>query len=83
MLSETRETMNKISDKMVDSLTKATNRTTNKIKAQKEQKKDLINLLKKIKEVYPKKEFLQNAGLDLVPETLPYINAIVVELYLY
>ena len=46
---------------------------------QKEQKKDLINLLKKIKEFYPKKEFLQNAGLDLVPETLPYINAIVVE----
>ncbi len=46
---------------------------------QKDQKKDLVNLLKKIKGVYPKKEFLQNAGLDLVPETLPYINAIVVE----
>lgn len=46
---------------------------------QKEQKKDLINLLKRIKEAYPKKEFLQNAGLDLAPETLPYINAIVVE----
>lgn len=46
---------------------------------QKNQKKDLINVLKKIKEIYPEKEFIQNAGLDLIPETLPYINAIVVE----
>ena len=46
---------------------------------QKDQKKDLINVLKKIKEIYPKKEFIQNAGLDLIPETMSYINAIVVE----
>lgn len=46
---------------------------------QKDQKKDLVNVLKKIKEIYPKKEFIQNAGLDLVPETAAYINAIVVE----
>ncbi|MFC6876403.1 endo alpha-1,4 polygalactosaminidase [Flavobacterium myungsuense] len=46
---------------------------------QKDQKKDLVNLLKKIKEIYPKKEFLQNAGLDLIPETASYINAIVIE----
>ena len=46
---------------------------------QKDQKKDLVNVLKKIKEIYPKKEFIQNAGLDLIPETAAYINAIVVE----
>ena len=46
---------------------------------QKDQKKDLVNVLKKIKEIYPKKEFIQNAGLDLIPETAAYINAIVIE----
>ncbi|WP_166426937.1 endo alpha-1,4 polygalactosaminidase [Flavobacterium psychrotolerans] len=46
---------------------------------QKDQKLELIALLKTIKEKYPKKKFIQNSGLDLVSETSSYINAIVVE----
>ena len=46
---------------------------------QKEQKEAIINLLKMIKEKYPNKSFIQNAGLDLVNETSPYIDAIAIE----
>lgn len=46
---------------------------------QKDQKDAIVNLLKKIKEKYPKKIFIQNAGLDLVPETSKYVNAIAIE----
>lgn len=46
---------------------------------QKEQKAELVGLLKKIKEKYPKKEFIQNAGIDLVPETASYLDAIAIE----
>jgi hypothetical protein len=43
------------------------------------QKANLVALLKKIHEKYPHYTFLQNAGLDLVPDTAPYIDGIVVE----
>ncbi len=46
---------------------------------QKEQHRSLINLLKTIKEKYPKKMFIQNAGLDMVEETSMYIDAIAIE----
>lgn len=46
---------------------------------QKDQKDDLILLLKKIKNTHPKKEFMQNAGVDLVAETYKYINSIAIE----
>lgn len=46
---------------------------------QKNQKTELVNLLKKIKEKYPDKKFIQNSGLELIPETYAYISALVVE----
>jgi hypothetical protein len=46
---------------------------------QKSQHEALINLLKTIKEKYPKKMFIQNAGLDMVNETSMYIDAIAIE----
>jgi hypothetical protein len=46
---------------------------------QKDQKDAIVSLLKKIKEKYPKKIFIQNAGLDLVDETSKFVDAIAVE----
>lgn len=46
---------------------------------QKDQKMEIISLLKTIKEKYPDKKFIQNSGLDLVSETSSYVDAIVVE----
>ncbi len=46
---------------------------------QKEQKEKVIALIKMIKEKYPKKMFIQNAGLELAEETSRYIDVIAVE----
>lgn len=46
---------------------------------QKDQADELINLISAIKEKYPKKAFIQNAGLDLVERTSPYIDLIAIE----
>jgi len=46
---------------------------------QKNQKAEFLDLLKKMKAKYPKKQFLQNAGLEIAAETAPYIDAIAVE----
>jgi hypothetical protein len=46
---------------------------------QKDQEPELIDLLKKIKAKYPKKLFIQNAGLDLTADTAPYVDAIAIE----
>lgn len=46
---------------------------------QKDQRKELITLLRNIKEAHPKSMFLQNAGLDLINETSLYVDAIVIE----
>ena len=46
---------------------------------QKEQKTAIVNLLKMIKEKYPNKSFIQNAGLDLIAETTNYVDAIAIE----
>lgn len=46
---------------------------------QKDQTKNVIDLIKQIKEKYPKKMFIQNAGLDLAEETSRYIDIIAIE----
>ncbi len=46
---------------------------------QKDQKEYLIKLLKKIKEKYPNKTFIQNAGLEIIDQTHEYIDAIAIE----
>jgi len=46
---------------------------------QKEQKEKAIELIKSIKEKYPKKTYIQNAGLELVPETSRYVDVIAIE----
>ncbi len=46
---------------------------------QKAQKEDLIKLLKKIKEKYPNKTFIQNAGLEIIDQTHEYIDGIAIE----
>lgn len=46
---------------------------------QKDQRKELVTLLRNIKETHPKALFLQNAGLDLISETSLYVNGIVIE----
>ncbi len=46
---------------------------------QREQKPELLALLSKIKARYPHKQFIQNAGLELAPETAPFIKAIMIE----
>ena len=46
---------------------------------QKGQHEAVIALLKKIKEKYPTKMFIQNAGLDLISESSKYINDIALE----
>ncbi|SCY09632.1 endo alpha-1,4 polygalactosaminidase [Flavobacterium caeni] len=46
---------------------------------QKDQRKELVTLLRNIKEKYPKNLFIQNAALELVPETSAYIDAVAIE----
>jgi hypothetical protein len=46
---------------------------------QKDQTEKVIELIEKIKEKYPKKMFMQNAGLDLVEETSRYVDLIAIE----
>ncbi|HLA56116.1 MAG TPA: endo alpha-1,4 polygalactosaminidase [Flavobacterium sp.] len=46
---------------------------------QPDQKTELVNLLKTIYTAYPDYTFVQNAGLDLISETAPYIDAVVIE----
>jgi hypothetical protein len=46
---------------------------------QKDQRKELVTLLRNIKEKYPKKEFIQNAALDLIAETSAYVDAVAIE----
>lgn len=46
---------------------------------QKDQKEKAIELIKSIKEKYPKKMFIQNAGLELAEETSRYIDIIAIE----
>lgn len=46
---------------------------------QKEQRSGIIALLKEIKSKYPKKLFLQNAGLELIPETHQFICGVAFE----
>jgi len=46
---------------------------------QPDQKAELIDLLKKIHTTYPDKIFLQNAGLELIDETAPYVDAVIIE----
>jgi len=46
---------------------------------QKDQREDVVLLLKSIFEKYPKQTFLQNGGLDLISETAPYIDGLVIE----
>jgi len=46
---------------------------------QKEQKEKVIELIQMIKEKYPKKMFIQNAGLEMAEETSKYVDVIAVE----
>jgi hypothetical protein len=46
---------------------------------QPDQKNEVVALLKAIFEKYPHHTFLQNAGLDLIVDTAPYIDGVVVE----
>lgn len=47
--------------------------------AQPSQREDLVKLLKTMSETYPDKIFVQNAGLELAPETAPYVDALLME----
>lgn len=47
--------------------------------AQPKQKDDLIQFLKTLSEKYPDKVWIQNAGVELVDQTAPYVDALVVE----
>lgn len=46
---------------------------------QKDQRKELVTLLRNIKEKHPKSLFIQNAGLELIPETAAYVDAVAIE----
>ena len=46
---------------------------------QKDQKEAVVKLIQKIKEKYPKKMYIQNAGLDLADDTSRYIDVIAIE----
>jgi uncharacterized protein (TIGR01370 family) len=46
---------------------------------QKGQHDAVIQLIKKIKATYPTKKLMQNAGLELVPETAPFISSVAIE----
>lgn len=43
------------------------------------QKAELVALLKNIYDKYPHYTFLQNAGIDLIAQTAPYVDGVVVE----
>jgi hypothetical protein len=43
------------------------------------QRADLVSLLKKINDTYPDHIFMQNAGLELISETAPYVDSIIIE----
>jgi uncharacterized protein (TIGR01370 family) len=46
---------------------------------QKNQHHAVVDLIKKIKALYPTKKFMQNAGLELLPDTAPYISSVAIE----
>lgn len=46
---------------------------------QKEQKPQLIALMDSIRKQWPNKQFIQNAGLEMLPETAALVNAVIVE----
>lgn len=46
---------------------------------QKDQRAEAVAFLKTIFEKYPHYTFLQNAGLDLIPETAPFVDGVVIE----
>jgi hypothetical protein len=46
---------------------------------QPDQKAELIQLLGAINSTYPDKTFYQNAGLDLIAETAPFVDAVMIE----
>lgn len=46
---------------------------------QSQQKAELVNLLKTIDNEYPNHVFIQNAGIQIISETAPFVDAIVVE----
>jgi polysaccharide biosynthesis protein PelA len=46
---------------------------------QKDQKDDLIVLLQKIKTAHPTKEFMQNAGIDIIAETRNFVHSVAIE----
>src|SRR5690606_32078016 len=43
------------------------------------QKETMINFLSEIFAEYPDQTFLQNAGLELVPLTAPFVDAVIIE----
>ena len=47
--------------------------------AQPDQKAELVALLKTIHQTYPEKTFLQNAGLEIISDTAPYVDAVIIE----
>ncbi len=47
--------------------------------AQPSQRGTLVKFLKQVYDAYPDQVFLQNAGLELVPETAPYVDAVIIE----
>lgn len=46
---------------------------------QSQQKTELLNLLKVLNDAYPNHIFIQNAGIELISETAPFIDAVVIE----
>jgi endo-alpha-1,4-polygalactosaminidase (GH114 family) len=46
---------------------------------QSEQKAELINLLKAINDGYPNHIFIQNAGIEIIGETVPFVDLVMVE----
>ena len=46
---------------------------------QKNQKKELVDFLKKLDSKYPNSFFMQNAGVQIIKETAPYVDGITVE----
>ena len=46
---------------------------------QPDQKEELVALLKSIHNAYPEQTFLQNAGLEIIAETAPFVDAVIIE----
>src|SRR5688572_6307090 len=46
---------------------------------QKDQKNEIVSFIAKLKSTYPEHFILQNAGIELIPETAKFINGVVVE----